>query len=281
MPTVKYVNSQNAEVIFNGDMQSFMDCNPLRSFSWSYSTVKSNVGVGGTVNEFTRNVISTNIKVTTKCNSQDELFAYENRLHSITETDVYAETPGKLYVNDQYMTCYITAVSVNEYNILSHLAQIQLTIVSNRPYWCTEKTVKMNKADSATDTTGKKYDLKYAYRYGTGVSMSKIINSHYAACPAIITIYGACSNPSFTLAGVVRNVQTEITASEKIVINQLTHEIYKENAVGQKTNLFNYRNKSYDIFAEIPVGESAVLYSGDFMFTITMIQQRSQPTWQN
>ena len=280
MPKVKYVNSQNREIVFNGDGKSFMDCNPLRSFAWAYSSDKSNFGIGGTIRNFDRQVTSKTISVTTKCDSQAELFDYQNNLHAITETDVYAETPGKLYVNDQYMVCYITAATVADYNITSHLAKVTLTIVSERPYWCTERLYQFNKADTAVDTTGKKYNLKYPYRFGTGITMQKLKNTHFASCPAIITIFGPCSNPSFTLGGIVRNVQTEITASEKIIINQVDHTIVVENAYGERSNVFNYRNKNFDIFAEIPPGESNVVYSGEFLITITLIMQRSQPEWQ-
>jgi hypothetical protein len=48
---------------------------------------------------------------------------------------------------------------------------------------------------------------------------------------------------------------------------------------GATLNLFDYRDKDNDIFAYIEPGENIVVYTGDFTFDITIVEQRSEPTW--
>ena len=148
------------------------------------------------------------------------------------------------------------------------------------PYWCTPVQITINPTtDQPSNENGKKFNLKYSYRYGTGLSGATIINDHYAAAPAIMQFFGPVANPSITIAGVTYGVDVTLTATDRLVIDQITHKIYTVSETGVKTNAFDNRNKAFDIFAPIPVGSNSVIYSGDFVVQITMIQQRSELRW--
>ena len=42
---------------------------------------------------------------------------------------------------------------------------------------------------------------------------------------------------------------------------------------------FNCRSKSQSVFEPIPVGTSRISWKGDFAFSLTLIDKRSEPRW--
>ena len=147
-------------------------------------------------------------------------------------------------------------------------------------YWVTEETTVFNiVTPSEEDTTGKRFDLKYPYRYGTGLAVETLINNHYSASPAIITIYGAVSNPTFHINGISYGVNTVVTSTERLVIDQVSNRIYLVGATGTETNVFDLRDKTTNMFNKFPVGESQIVYDGSFKMSITLVQQRSELKW--
>ena len=93
----------------------------------------------------------------------------------------------------------------------------------------------------------------------------------------IITVYGP--------AEPINHGWRQNTASprpyplQRIVIDQLQRRIESVTAAGERTNLFDYRDKENDIFLPVEPGVNTVIYDGSFDFDITLVQQRSEPLW--
>ena len=280
MQTVRYVNHNNAVYILNGAGHSFADPRSLRAFDWSFVVTNRPSGYGGTASSFARNPIERELMIGIRGFTASEFADRANALTAITEADIMSGEPGRLYIDDQYIVCYLAVGStVEQYSHRAHFATKRLRVLVVEPYWCTEVSTVFNVVEHETDTTGKKYDLRYAYRYGSGYSVNNLYNNHYAPAPAIISIYGAVENPSVTIAGNVYNVDVQLAATARLVIDQVKHKIYTVSSGGAQTNVFNSRNKSYDVFTPIPAGVSQVLYSGEFKFEVTLVLQRSEPLW--
>ena len=283
MHNLRYVNANNMTVQLNDESSSWTRLDTLRSYKWDYATTQRPSGAGGKASGFGRWPKEATIKTSITCTTREALNEWQNSLQSVTEPDVLNETPGRLYIDDQYMTCYIVAAETEEYNLPGCFAIVKYTVLAVEPYWCTEVSYMFGTYDNEEiDTTGKKYNLRYPYRYGTGLAQTTINNKHYAACPAIITMYGntpTVTNPYVTINNIIRQVNVSLLGTERVVINQLEHTIYKVNSSGAKSNVFNSRNKNFDIFAEIPAGEVQFSYPGTFKVEITLIQQRSMPKW--
>ena len=387
---IKYINHNGTEFVLNGDGLTFVDDMPLHSYEWSYTLTNRVTGMGGIASNFARWPRTFNIEVRLRGYSKQQFIDQVNALHSVIDVDCVDEQPGRLYVDDQYMVCYLgVAGGTPTHPKTGNFAMLELTVLAVEPYWCTETTTRLgaegsgeavavtwqNKtigangqdtgtrtdridtvefipiaenyvysvtvptgmyynvcffsgntsdtylgttgwlidtnsitknngnyfrvivrySDSSTistsvgdsvvilkssyDATGKKYNYNYGYRYGTGLSAGNIINEHYAAAPAVIKIYGPASNPNIIIGGNTYNVNVILTATDYLVIDQVTHEIYKVAENGTRTNVFNSRNKAYDIFKPIAVGENHVVYSGEYSIEITMVQQRSELLW--
>lgn len=278
MMNVRYVNHEGSEFILNGDGYTSTNVNALRAYEWSFNSVNRPSGYGGKASGFARHPVTRELNVGIRSFRDADMKALANRLHAITEADIMAEQPGKLYIGNQYIVCYLAvSSSVDQYTEKNFLRK-KLKVRIEEPYWCSETTAIFNTV-TTIDTTGKKFDLRLPYRYGSGYASSSINNSHFAPCQAIITFYGPIANPSVQIAGNIYNVDVTLTATERLVIDQLKHRIYKVSSTGAQTNVFNARNKEHDAFAAIPVGQSPVVYSGAFKFTVTLVQQRSEPQW--
>ena len=64
-----------------------------------------------------------------------------------------------------------------------------------------------------------------------------------------------------------------------VIVMETIKKIYKIGTTGGRSNLFNVRDRTNDIFKPAPVGMVPVLYNGDYSFDITLIHQRSEPLW--
>jgi hypothetical protein len=278
---VYYQNSAGQTFTLYGDGLTFIDPMELHTWEWSYSLTNRITGYGGDASYFARNPRTFDLELRMRGMNHEEFLTQMNTLHDVTEADMISGEPGRLYVDEQYLSCYL-AVSGSKPTHLknSNFATRNVTVLAVEPYWCTPVSVTINPyTDQPTNENGKKFNLKYAYRYGTGLSGATIINNHYSAAPAIITFFGPATNPSITISGVTYGVNETLTASERLVIDQIKHKIYTVSETGTTNNVFNSRNKAFDIFTPIPVGDNSILYSGDFIVQVTMIQQRSELKW--
>ena len=278
---VYYQNSAGVRFTLLGDGLTFIDPMELHTWEWSYSLSNRMTGMGGDASDFARYPRAYDLEIRMRGMSREEFLTQANRLHDITEADMVANSPGRLYVDDQYLVCYL-AVAGDKPNHPrnSNFLTREVTVLAVEPYWCTPVQVVVNPTtDEPSNENGKKYDGRYAYRYGTALSGNTIINSHYAAAPVVIEFYGPASNPSIIIAGTTYGVNVTLTATDRLVVDQVRHRIYTVSETGVQTNVFNARNKVYDIFTPIPVGAHNIVYSGDFMVSITMIQQRSELRW--
>ena len=278
---VYFENSSGERFTLYGDGLTYIDINELHTWEWSYSLSNRVTGYGGDASYFARHPRTFDLELRMRGMNKNEFVSQMNRLHDITEADIISGSPGKLYVDDQYLVCYL-AVSGGKPEHLknANFAVRTVTVLAVEPYWCTPVTVTINPdSSSQTNDNGKKFNLKYAYRYGTALGGATINNNHYSAAPAIIQFFGPATNPAITIAGVTYGVNETLTATDRLVIDQITHKIYTVSETGVKTSVFNSRNKNYDIFTQIPVGVNSITYNGEFTVQVTMIQQRSELKW--
>lgn len=278
---VRYVNHLGELFTLSGDGAAFLDTLPLRAYEWSYQVTQNLSGLGGSAAGFSRPPRAVQTTLGLRAFQRATFAEAANRFHAITEADIQAETPGTLYLGSQYAYCFLTGASVASYSKKGSWYTKQVTLLFTQPYWFSEKSYTFHAADSGSsdDTTGKKFDLRFPYRYGTALTAGKLNNTHYGPCPAVFTIYGPVSNPLINIAGNLYGAYITLSASERLEIDQLSHTLTRIDGSGARHNAFATRVKTSNIFAPIPVGPSAVIYNGDFRFDLTLIQQRSEPLW--
>lgn len=275
---IEYFNANGASIVLNAG-NYLVSNNDLRDFVWEYTATNRPTGYGGRV-KFNRPVQEKILNIGIRGKTKEEFNDNAKALLALTEADILRNTPGKLYLGEQYLECYLSVKStVNYYSYRNGWVSKDLTLVVTEPFWNTEKTQRYLSGLALAVDGGKRYGLKYPYRYMPSASSGNVDNEHYSDSPMIITIYGEAVNPSITIGGNIYAIDFSVAATQRIIINQLKREIYLLTLTGARTNLFNYRDKENDIFKPIAPGNQTVIYDGSFDFDISVINQRSEPTW--
>ena len=84
---------------------------------------------------------------------------------------------------------------------------------------------------------------------------------------------------NFKINNNIYQVNSTIEEAEYIEINTFDKTIFKYSNYGDKTNIFNLRNKEYNVFEPIPNGPINITANGDFKVDIICIERRGEPKW--
>lgn len=254
----------------------------LLSYEWEYEK-SDNVGRnGGKLTGIKRSIASMEMTAAISGENRADYLEALNEFLSITERDVLELTPGKLCLGDNYLTCYLMAASPEtDFEPQIPFVKKKITVVSEYPFWCRERITEYFPAGRKVESAEfLDYPHDYPYDYLYDQNAGRLLeNDHYAGSDFRLTVYGPAINPKIVIAGHVYEVTTTLYDGEYMIIDSRTNEIYKVTAIGNKMNLFNYRNKTSNIFEKIPVGNNTVIFNQEFGFTITLFQERSTPRW--
>lgn len=253
----------------------------LRDYEWDYSLTNKPSGYGSRINKFTRTAKERKIEIAIRGKSRAECINALNALHAACETDISAQMPGRLWLDGQYVICYLGISStVDEWRGGFAWMDKTISLLTVYPFWYTEVLQQFRAGVIDVSQYGKKYSGRYPYQYGTGYSNQTLYNTHYAPAPVIITVYGPCQDPQIYISGNLYGVSgVSVGAEEYVVLDQVERRIYRVASNGSRTNLFDYRVKTSDPFLYIPPGDASVQFSGEFGFDVKIMQQRSEPKW--
>lgn len=252
----------------------------LFDYQWSITAYDRAQRDGGRAVSRRRPIQDKTLVLDVFADTQEEHNAALNRLHDVMDYDVCKLSPGKLWVNEQYIRCFAhTSVKTLERDWTTYTV-VGLTIKAVSPAWTAEKTVTLLPSSPAAPHSGnKRYPGKYPYKYAEGAEVYRFMNDTNASAPMIIKIFGKCSSPSVYVGGNEYSVNANIASGEYVVINQEEKSITKVSGGGVKSNIFNKRKKSVDNFLYAPEGNVEISCSGDFACEITFLTQRSEPKW--
>jgi hypothetical protein len=263
---ISYVNHNDEELIFN-ENGIYIKENDLRQFSWDFEVNNNRIG------NFSKGQVSKKLVFYTKRSDRDTVL---DMLHDLFESDIYAESPGKFVINDQYMTCYVTGIDIEDYLLNSNLAQLTLEINTDKPYWVKEKSYSFIH-ESAESGLG--FPFGFPFGLSSDTNDSSIVNDTVADIDFEMILQGASSSPSVQIAGHDYQVNIELASGEYVKINSIDKTITKYDQYGNATNVFSDRNKDDYIFEKIPSGTKNVSWVGEFDWTLKLFEVRSTPKW--
>lgn len=196
----------------------------------------------------------------------------------IFETDVASNKHGIMYYGDYYLECYVISADTHISSSLATRSDVELEIYSCNNYWKKEKTSTIDFKNITGETNALKYPFTYPFTY-KGSNSVNVINEALFESDAIIRVYGEAINPLVMVGDNVYQVNDAISEKEYIEINTSERTIYKFSVFGDKKNIFEKRNKQYDIFKRVPSGSNIVSANGEFKVDIVLIDKRSEPKW--
>ena len=251
----------------------------LFDYEWKYENRSS---LNPKISRFYKELTKKNLKIALSAKTKDEYKSAWTYLLEVTEKDVLAKVPGKLYVNDEYLSCYIFKSQKTDWYPGAKFLVNSFSVVSETGTWIQESTFSFSaRGQAVTDSqdTYMDYPYDHAYDYASTVLAYTASNEGFSGADFELTIIGPCSCPEIFIAGHQYKVDSELASGELLKINSLHKKIYKIMVNGEQINQFHLRTREPYIFQKIPEGDNTVTWDGSFGFELTLYEGRSEPRW--
>lgn len=270
---IYYKNNYGDIINFMGPEIRLIINNSLASYAWGYESADTIRGYGGKISAFTRDITEKPLEVGISAADMQKTL---NTMLKTFEKDVLSCTPGKLYINNTYIKCYIISGTIQtDWTPGVTYLRKKINIAAERTFWISEKIFEFAKPMS---NLGKKYPHGYNYRYSTG-SNTSFTNEHFVDSDFILTIHGPCTDPEIRISDHIYALRIALSAGETVAVDSIAGTIVKTDKYGNKTSAFHTRNMKYSVFRKIPSGFNTVEWQGEFDFTVTLLMERSEPLW--
>lgn len=267
--SLRYVGS-GGEIDFSGDSYQFMD-NDLFDYFWNYTA--QSIGQGYSIVSVEKAERVYSIEIAVLGDTYAETTLNLNRLQEIIDADVISKTQGRLYLNNQYLSGYFTALkSVANGEMVIKTA----SFVTGSPFWIEEE---LHEFPTFTPVVGTVLPVTFPFTFTSTFEARSLLNTHYASTKAVITMYGPCASPQFTLGSHLYRVMGVLGEGERVVIDQLNRTVTKITQTGEHLNAFAQRIKTPSVFDPIPTGETVLYSSGEYAIDILLLKERSEPLW--
>ena len=271
---VVYVNHLGEEINLTKWPLMLQEPEKMLASEWSYTTA-SEIGITG----FDKELKEVEVTVSVFADSDEEYRTVMDELLSITEKDIIADQPGKIWINEYYLPCFIRKGEYEEYEEDFYATDKKLTVLSHKWMWIKETLTKYRYEDKQS-TSGYDYPHDYPHPYGINNGFyGSLENSHFTESNFVMIIYGYAVNPCVVVGGNVYRLNCTIKEGDRIIINSANQTITLIHANDQRENAFRYRDQTNDIFRKIPSGTSSVLWNAKFDFDIWVCTERSEPEW--
>ena len=249
----------------------------LFDFDWKYENRSS---LNPKISRFYKELTKKNLKIALSAKTKDEYKSAWTYLLEVTEKDVLAKVPGKLYVNDEYLSCYIFKSKKTDWYPGAKFLVNNITVISESGKWIREVKVSYTAGEqSSSDDSYMDYAYDYAYDYSSSSGLVAFDNPGYAPADFEMTIHGPCENPEVFIAGHSYSVTCELLAGEYLRIDSANRRVYKVRVNAEQVNQFNMRNRESYIFEKIPTGNCGIAWDGSFSIDIVLYEERSEPRW--
>lgn len=268
---IKYVNHVNETIKLDTPQIFVQDCD-LYNFEWSVTS--KNDRISG----FRRGIKSKSVTLIIKGSTPDECNRLCDRLSDVMEKDTLAVEPGKLFVGEYYLKCFVVESKKTEYVKKQGFVKVTLKVTTDSAFWTKESITTFgygiaNKGDNLD------FHGDFPSDYTSNMLGKQLNNTGFFDTNFKIVIYGLCENPGVTIAGHLYKVDASVARNEYLTIDSVNKTVTLVHTDGKVENCFHLRNKDSYIFKKIPCGVSNVSTSGDFKFDIVLLEERSEPKW--
>lgn len=273
MLKAKYINSVN-EVFEFGINNNRINESAIRDYTWSYDSKYERVAV------FYVGLSSRTITATlfNRAGKNGEMYTEAERLYAIVEKDVKTMNQGKLYVGDYYINAFIIGSSKKKYSN-GVVIQLELTVLSDF-IWRKEVTQMFNIGNEVPHNF-LDYPYDYEYDYTLDYMGDRFFSDSITDFDFELVVQGPAINPTITVGDAVYRVLMDLDNGEYITINSVKKTVIYTNTSGQRANVFDLRDREYNIFRKMPVegGVSIVDIPDEIGVSLTAFVERSEPKW--
>lgn len=274
---VIYQSSGGVEFDINGGWPIRIKEANFHKWEWRYQGTEQQYGVD--VGRFEKEPCEYEATIYFRGSKAERSEALE-AFHEASVQDIVNQTPGKLIWGAYYINCYVLESSTFPHDEISNITVNEVTFFCPYPFWVREQAFAFSAGNSSAVTeNGLDYEYNYEFDYADEIITDSVNIEHYLPCHFKMLIYGACTNPSVTIGGVVYQVFVTLGASDYLEIDSRAHTATVYRPGGIVENAYNARYKETSIFTQIPTGRNAVVRNSDFAISIVLFLERNEPKW--
>lgn len=129
------------------------DITELYGKEWKYEATENATANRTKLERFYRTGISKKITLQIYADTEKEYCEILNQLSEITDIDIIEQTPGKIWVGDYYLECFITKLEPKEYDDIFYTVDVDATIEAFTPSGSIRTPIHSTATGSAQITT--------------------------------------------------------------------------------------------------------------------------------
>lgn len=269
-PAIKYQNhlGKSVDLSSNGIVADVTDV-----LAWSMDVDDSY----NTVRSMSRSVESRKMRVATYS------MAARRRLYEVPAVDVDAMRPGRLYVGEWYLVCYVTASSVNGWWYGDGVAGYDLTVTVADPLW--RKDVPYVLTERYDGGAGLDFPHDFPHDFGYSNVITTVNNTGFRPADVLIRMYGPVDRCTVTMAGNEYTVNESLEEGEYVTVDTYARTVEVTHLTGEVENAFPnvggdyFEGSGSYIFEKVPTGLSEVVWSGTSDLDVTLVLTRDEPDY--
>lgn len=275
---ITYVSNSGERITFGGSSEELhYFANDLRKFEWTH-----NFGVAkNRVMSFTREPKTLSFKVGIAAESESAGIAWRNKIATLGEYDIAHMMPGKLYVGDWYISCWIVSASFDNYWMSDRFAEIELGILAERVEWTHDLFYQFVPTQTVSQGVhGANFPYNFEHDFMASFPAREIENSATFAADFIWRAYGPVTNPYIRIDTNLYQVNISIPDKARLEVDSRRKTCILIGADGTQTNVFNDRTRgahgsgSY-IFERIEPGINKVSWANTYIFDLILMESCS------
>lgn len=275
---IAYVANNDVRMEFGGnDDDLHYLANELREYTWEY-----NLGISKTrVSSFTRKPKEMSFPVGVAAKTNARGLELRNQIAQLGEYDVSIKRPGKLYIGDWYLYCWIIGAKFNEYWWSDRVCEIELTLLTERPEWTKEYPVQFEPTAAISQGVhGADFEFDFDYDFMASYPDKETTNSSIFPADFIWRAYGPCTNPYIRVGDNLYQVDVNVPHGAHLEVNSRDKTATLIGANGTATSVYAERTRGYSgsgsyLFEPIKPGFNQISWDNTFIFDLVTLETRS------
>ena len=248
-------------------------------YNWAWKAEGAKRQYGLRVSSFSREAAQYEAELIFDARNPAEARRMIQALHNDFENDMRRMTPGRLVWGDYYIDCYINGSEVENISFWKWLVNT-IQVYAPYPFWIKEEHVTLSTAEEVYGTY-LDYTYDYSYDYAAPAVGEKNVYSESPFTSEFrLVIYGEAVNPRIVVNGYPYVLYTTIPAGSYVIIDSKQRTIMMYGAGGQKTNIFDFRNKTDSIFEKLPAGNLSIVWDSTFGADLTIYREQAEPEFE-
>lgn len=281
---IAYVNGLGERVEFGGSEEGLHYFeHELRNWSWEWST-----GSWGGAPTFARRPSKpreVSFPVGIAAPDGPTGIALRNRVEAMGEYDVVAGAPGRLYVGDWYVRCWVVGCSPTDYWMDDRFAELDLTVLVADPGWVRDDFAEFVPETGGGSSAGTDFPTDFPLEFKRDRQRLTVYNGGMEAQDFLWEVDGPATSPAIEVGGNLYKVNIEVPANARLEVDSAAKTVRLVHSNGTVENAYASREPgaqgsgSY-IFERIAPGVSDIDWANDFVFRLTRYEVRSACPWE-